>query len=129
MCGREAASYPVQDMSETYAVVWSQGEASSRLGRLELRADGFVLGGDQQEPSRVWASEITSVRVSKDARERVRDLKTVVVERRDAPPVRIGAVSGAGEILEIAEVLSTLGPQSGGFQTLLVRLPIRPERI
>ena len=123
------AAYCGWTMAETYAVVWSVGGGQARLGRLELSADGFALVGDDQAPLAVGAADVTAVRVGETAGERLRDLKTVLVERSAEPSLRIAAVNGAGELWEIAEVLSGLGPHKRGFQSLLVRVPIRPDRV
>lgn len=119
-------------VSETYAVVWAEGDQPTRVGRLDLRSDGFRLTGDSRggEADRVVrASEIVAVRVGHQASDRLREMKTVIVTRRVGGPVAIASVDGLGAVIEIAELLSELGRGTVGFQSVLVRVPIRHGRL
>lgn len=77
----------------------------------------------------VEASEIAAVRVGHRASERLRDMKTVIVTRRVGDPIAIASVNGLGAVIEIAELLSELGRGTPGFQSVLVRVPIRHRRL
>lgn len=119
-------------MSETHAVVWAEGDQPPRVGRLDLRGDSFRLTGGSRagEADRVVeASEIAAVRVGHRASERLRDMKTVIVTRRVGDPIAIASVNGLGAVIEIAELLSELGRGTPGFQSVLVRVPIRHRRL
>jgi hypothetical protein len=111
-------------MSESYAVVWSEGDGPVAVGRLELRPGSFVLAGARDGECAVDAADIGRIRIG-DGPERLNGLKTVVVERRSRPPVLIGAVNGLGQVFEIAEALTANTQLEGA----IVRVPIRPERI
>jgi hypothetical protein len=117
-------------MADTYAVVWVEADDPVRLGRLELLADGFQLIADDDAHGRVVrGDEVTEVRPASAAGERLRDMKTVVVSRGTAEPIRIAAVNGISDAFEIAEVLGQLHHGTRGFQSVIVRVPIRPERL
>jgi hypothetical protein len=126
-----ADSY-VWPMSETYAVVWREPDKPVQTGRLELLDDGFRLAGTGQGNDSdlvVAARDVTSVRVGHHSSERLREMKTVIVERGDASPISIAAINGLGAVLEIADLLNALHTQLPGLQTVLVRVPIHPKRL
>jgi hypothetical protein len=120
----------VGPVAETYAVVWAEGDQPTRTGRLELLDDGFRLRGGVDEAERVvLAADISDVQVGYAAGERLRDMKTVIIRRRGADRIILAAVDGLGGVFEIAQLVAELRRSTRSYESIMVRLPIRPERI
>jgi hypothetical protein len=96
-------------MRTTYGVVWREGETSLARGKLELlprsvRLDG--LAGSKQIALEVPYADLDAVRTGRTASDRLNGQPTLVLERRDAEPVVIAAVTQAGVVAELTEHLA-----------------------
>jgi hypothetical protein len=96
-------------MRTTYGVVWREGETSLARGKLELlprsvRLDG--LAGSKQIALEVSYADLDAVRTGRTASDRLNGQPTLVLERRDAEPVVIAAVTQAGVVAELTEHLA-----------------------
>src|SRR6266704_7166420 len=100
----------------SYAVVWSDGGAPARAGRLVVTESALELhgrGGDG-EPAVVTIEGSTLATASAASRngERLNGCPTIVLERRDSRKMRIGALEFAvvGELLDQVAALPDGAP-------------------
>ena len=96
-------------MRTTYGVVWREGESPLARGKLELlprslRLDG--LAGSAQVTLEIPYAELDVVRTGRAAGDRLNGHPTLVLERRDAEPVAIAAVTQSGVVAELTEHLA-----------------------
>jgi hypothetical protein len=96
-------------MRTTYGVVWREGETALARGKLELlplsvRLDG--LAGTEPVALEIPYSDLDVVRTGRTARDRLNGHPTLVLERHDAEPVTIAAVTQAGVVAELTEHLA-----------------------
>src|SRR6266496_4133470 len=119
-------------MSESYAVVWRDGDGPRQVGKMEVHQDGVHLSGGTgaRRADRVLApGSITGVHVQQPGTGALGDMRTLVVDRDQAAPITIGALNGIGIVLEIAEVVTEIaGRPARGSASVAVRVPIRSER-
>lgn len=96
-------------MRTTYGVVWREGESPLARGKLELlprslRLDG--LAGSAQVALEIPYADLDVVRTGRAAGDRLNGHPTLVLERRDAEPVAIAAVTQSGVVAELTEHLA-----------------------
>jgi hypothetical protein len=107
-----------------YAVVWSDDGGPARTGRLVVDDSALVLhGGGTEGGLVVQAAAISRAYIARDPRERLRGCPTLVLERRDGPPIRIGAF-GLGVVGEVLELVAALS-QPLSDQKAIVVVPLR----
>lgn len=107
-----------------YAVVWSDDGGPPHAGRLVVHDSALELHGDGTEGGLVvQARAIARAYIARDPRERLRGCPTLVLERRDGPPIRIGAfgLGVVGEVLELVAAFSQTVPD----QRAVVVVPLR----
>lgn len=119
-------------MSDSYAVVWRDGDGPRQVGKLEVHQDGVHLSGGTgaRRADRVLApGSITSVHVQQPGTGALGDLRTLVIDRHQATPITIGALNGIGIVLELAEVVTEIARRPAHDSTsVAVRVPIRKDR-
>ena len=98
-------------MPRSYAVTWQQPNGSAHSGKLELRAGGISLEG--QNGARPVAllipyGDLLDVQLASGP-ERLGGRPTLVLHRRGARAIRIASVGSAGIILEVAEQVASMG--------------------
>jgi hypothetical protein len=113
------------------AVTWREARGPLSAGRLELHARDLTLSGTgpegRIEQLRVFFEDIAEVRIGREARDRINEGRTVVLERVGAAPVYIASMNGAGTLFELANELSALvAAKNGGESHVAVVLPIKP---
>ena len=118
-------------MHGSQAVTWREARGPLHAGRLELRARDVTLSGTGPEGQiaqlRVFFDDVAEVRIGREARDRINESRTVVLERVGASPVYIASMNGAGTLFELANELSGLvAAKSGGESRVAVVLPIKP---
>jgi hypothetical protein len=96
-------------MRTTYGVVWREGERPLARGKLQLlprsvRLDG--LAGSEPVALEISYADLDVVRTGRAARDRLNGHPTLVLERHDAKPVTIAAVTQAGVVAELTEHLA-----------------------
>jgi hypothetical protein len=96
-------------MRTTYGVVWREGETPLARGKLELlplsvRLDG--LAGSEPVALEIPYADLDVVRTGRAAGDRLNGHPTLVLERHDAAPVAIAAVTQAGVVAELTEHLA-----------------------
>jgi hypothetical protein len=117
-------------MSANYAVSWQEGPEETSSGKLELGPRSIVFEGFNGSGTRsteVRHRDIAAIRVTRLPSERIAGRPTLVVERQDAPAIRIASVAQPGIVSELAEHLA--GLQLGeelALSRVLVVLPLRP---
>jgi hypothetical protein len=118
-------------MHGSLAVSWREARGPLNAGRLELRARELTLSGTGPEGRiaqlRVFFEDIAEVRIGREARDRINEGRTVVVDRVGASPVYIASMNGAGTLFELAnELVALVGARGGGESRVAVVLPIKP---
>ncbi|HET8528816.1 MAG TPA: hypothetical protein VFL60_07890 [Gaiellaceae bacterium] len=88
----------------SYTVIWNDA-ATAGVGRLELEPDGITFHGSGLEETVLFA-EIEGVRVGRSDAERLAGRPSLVLDRRNAGPVRIGSLDGLGALNELASTLA-----------------------
>ena len=107
-----------------YAVVWSEDGRTAHAGRLIVGDAAIELHGrDLERALVVPAAVIARVYAAREQRERLRGCPTLVLERRDGPPIRIGAL-GPGVVGEVLELIAALS-ESAAEERAIVVLPLR----
>ena len=96
-------------MRTTYGVVWREGDTPLARGKLELlplslRLDG--LAGSAQVSLEIPYGDLDVVRTGRAAGDRLNGHPTLVLERHNAEPVVIAAVTQAGVVAELTEHLA-----------------------
>jgi hypothetical protein len=96
-------------MRTTYGIVWREGESPLARGKLELlplsvRLDG--LAGSEPVALEIPHADLDIVRTGRAAGDRLNGHPTLVLERHDAEPVAIAAVTQAGIVAELTEHLA-----------------------
>jgi hypothetical protein len=119
-------------MSESYAVVWREGDGPRQVGKLEVHQDGVHLSGGTgpRHADRVLApGTITGVHVQQPGTGPLGDMRTLVVDRDQATPITIATLNGIGIVLEIADVVTEIARRPArGSASVAVRVPIRKQR-
>jgi hypothetical protein len=118
-------------MSATYPVNWEMQPGEMGVGKLELRPRSIVFEGlNGGGPSRIeiHARDISAIRVARMGSGRLANRPTLVVERRDAAPIRIAGVAQPGIVSELAERLARLrlGEEHVAVSRVLVVIPLKP---
>jgi hypothetical protein len=95
-------------MRTTYGVVWREGQTPLARGKLELlprsvRLDG--LAGSDQIALEIPYADLDAVRTGRTTADRLNGHPTLVLERHDAEPVVIAAVTQSGVVAELADQL------------------------
>ncbi len=107
----------------TFAVVWREPDGRAYSGRLEISDRQAHLIGSDAEGARVrravWLDDVASIRTSRRQQERVNDQPVVVLERREAGPLRVAPLDGVGRVFELADLLAELA----------ARIPTRDGRV
>jgi hypothetical protein len=107
-----------------YAVVWSEDGRHAHAGRLIVGDAAIELHGRDLERSLVVpGGAIAKAYAARGQRERLRGCPTLVLERRDEPPIRIGAL-GPGVVGEVLELIATLS-ETVAEERAVVVLPLR----
>jgi hypothetical protein len=92
-------------------VIWCHsGEDRVRVGRIELRPDGFALhGGASEEEAReqVDAEDIAGVHRLPHT-QRLQRLPALQVDRRIGPSIVLASVAGIGVLAEITDALASV---------------------
>jgi hypothetical protein len=116
-------------MTESYAVVWREGDGPLNVGKLEVGGEGVRLSSGGRTSLVVTRASITAVDVQHPGAGLLGDLRTVTIGRRHTEPVTIGALNGIGVVFEIADVVAQLlhRPKSR-WSGVAVSVPIRRER-
>jgi hypothetical protein len=89
----------------TFAVTWRAGRTDPVAGRLELAPDGIALRNGKLR-ARIPYAQIASVRIGRGAGELVRGTRSVVLERRDGPPLYVAPLDGVGRATELADAVA-----------------------
>jgi hypothetical protein len=92
----------------TYAVTWRNGNGTVHSGKAELRGHVLRLEAVDGDVEDVRYEELAGVSIARTAAARIAGRQTLVLERRDASPLRIASVSQLGIISELAERLAEL---------------------
>jgi hypothetical protein len=114
-------------MPRSYGIVWREGSLPTATGKLELlprrlRLDG--LSGSEPVTREVDYDGIGSVRVGRDAADRLDRRPTVVIERRAGAPFTIATVDQPGLVGELAERLAAMQHGAEGARRTMFVLPI-----
>jgi hypothetical protein len=96
----------------SYAVIWREGNCPSYAGKLELGAAALHLRGSGPRSSLarrdIPYADVAGVRIARAPTERLNGGPTVVLDRRAATPIVVGAVSWVGVVSELADLLTGL---------------------
>lgn len=119
-------------MTESYAVVWREGDGPFYVGKLEVGAEGVRLSGSaggRRTRLVVTPASITAVDVQHPGAGLLGDMRTVTIARRHAERVAIGALNGIGVVFEIADVVAQLRQRPKPMWSgVTVSVPIRRDR-
>jgi hypothetical protein len=116
-------------MRTTYAVTWQDSSGESSSGKLELTPEGMVFegsAGNGPVTMEIGYDEISTIRVARASADCLAGRPTLVLERRDDAPIRIGSVAQTGIISELAERLAKVLLEERSKSTrLALVLPLR----
>jgi hypothetical protein len=117
----------------SYAVIWREGNGPSYAGKLELGAAALHLRGSGPRSSLarrdIPYADVAGVRIARAPTERLNGGPTVVLDRRAATPIVVGAVSGVGVVSELADLLTGLtAEKTASSSRVAVAVPIRAQR-
>ena len=116
-------------MAEGHAVVWSESDGPRFVGGLSVEDAGLHLRGASTE-GELWdgvlgPDDIVRVRLVRPGPDDVDGSRSVVVEQRDGPCLRIVALDGAGRLFEIANLAAELSGRGRLSTGVAVEVPIR----
>ncbi len=95
----------------TYAVTWQDRAGPVHAGKLELGPDALTLQGNSARKT-VRYEELDEVHVGRGIDERLQGRPTLVLRRRAGEPLYVSSVNTPGVVVEIAELLAELRPES-----------------
>jgi hypothetical protein len=113
-------------MHEGYAVVFQNAE-SRATGRLEIEQDRLLLSGRGKAGNlelEIPFQDLVEVRVGRRPNERLNGYRTLLLERKTEPTVRVAPL-GMAPLPELSDLLSSL-TESGAENVLAVRVPLKP---
>ncbi|HUZ85025.1 MAG TPA: hypothetical protein VMU66_10040 [Gaiellales bacterium] len=108
---------------ERYAVVWSESGGPRFVGSLTVDDDGLHLdgsAGEELSQRDLRLDEIVRVRIERVPGADDDVVRHVLLERRDATPLQIDALDGAGTAFEIADQVAAAGGRGGTATSVLV---------
>jgi hypothetical protein len=114
-----------------YGVAWRGADGQEARGSVVLDGAELVLRGSRSEGSlervRLPLTQVGSVRIGRDERDRIRGERSVVIELRDGGTISIAPIGAAGAVFELADLVVELGAQAAGRDTapVVVVLPLR----
>jgi len=88
----------------TYAVTWLDAQGRLHAGKLELGPEALELAGNSSRRT-IRYDELLEARVGRGSEERVRGRPALVLQGKAGETLYVSSVSGAGEVVEIAELL------------------------
>lgn len=94
-------------MRTTYAVTWRSNGSGLCSGKAELRARALHLDAVGQHVELRY-DDLTGISIARKPDERIAGRPTLVLGRRDHPPIRLASVAQLGIISELAERLTSL---------------------
>jgi hypothetical protein len=116
-------------MRATYAVNLQELQGDTGLGKLELGPRSILfegLSGVGTHSVEVPYRDISAIRIARHASDRIAGRPTLVVERGDAPAIRIASVAQPGIVSELAEHLAGLHlREERAVSRVLVVIPLK----
>jgi hypothetical protein len=113
----------------SYAVNWQEQEGAISSGKLELRRCSILFEGQNGAGHHVIEipyREISALRIARRASDKIGGRPTLVVERGEAPAIRIASVAQPGIVSELAEHLAGLNlGEEDAVSRVLVVIPLR----
>ena len=118
-------------MSASYAVNWQEQPGETSYGKLEFGPRSLVLegrSGAEHRAVEVAYGDLSAVRVARAGSERIAGRPTLVVERGDAPMIRIVGVAQPGIVSELAEQLAQVRlREERAVSRVVVVIPLQPD--
>ena len=120
-------------LASTYAVVWQEPGGPLFAGELALARGRLALEGSGPDGSLaslgIPYGDLAGVRVGRAPAERLNGLACIILERRAAPPISIGPVSGTGAVFDVGRALAELiSERAAGYGRSTIVVPIRPDK-
>lgn len=116
---------------ESYALVWREEGGPLYAGKLELGPDALRVQGSSPEglvASRAIAyAKLIGVRIGRAPTDRINGRPSLVLDRGAGRPISIAAVSGAGVVHEVAQLLAELAAEKRERASrVVVVVPLKP---
>jgi hypothetical protein len=93
----------------SYAVLWSEGESPTHVGKLELRDQSLVLeglNGAGRIQRELAIGDIMALRIGRSRSERLGGRPVLALQLADGRTVRLATLGGAGALHEVADHIS-----------------------